>query len=113
MVTSDTGIADKISVDIKRGRDFQTLAQLVYCCEGIPDPRFPSAANLEIWLHREDAPRANFKHAINQVLTTFWHLANVQGLNDGFIKMEKRVSPAEFIFIGKCPPDHPTTVNWI
>lgn len=99
-VSCDDGIADKINVDIKRGRNFQSLAQMVYCCHGIPDQLIPTATKLEQWLSKADKPTPLFKKTINDVLTEFWHLANTRGLDRAFRKIDKRVAPIEFVFIG-------------
>jgi len=99
-VSCDGGIADKINVDIKRGRNFQSLAQLTFCCHGIPAMLIPTATKLEQWLSNADPPNPLFKKTINDVLIEFWHLANIKGLDRAFTKIDKRVAPIEFVFIG-------------
>ncbi|CCM05005.1 uncharacterized protein FIBRA_07204 [Fibroporia radiculosa] len=99
-VGSDGGITSCIDVDMKRGRDFQTLAQLVYCCYNFPDQTVPTPQKMEGWLTSMDPPSATFKQEINDVLTEFCHLANTRHLNTAFSKIPKRVAPVEFVFCG-------------
>lgn len=100
-VNSENGLAHVLEWDTKRGRDFQCLAQLVYCCDLLPDHALPTAQKLEKWLARVDNPNHNFKTHINDVLTVFWHIATSPELNAGFVQVEKRVAPVEFVFIGE------------
>lgn len=99
-VTSVTGIADQINVDLTRGRDFQSVGQFVYCCDGLPEARVPTAQKLEQWLNRMDSPSDRFKKSIQEALQRFWVLASTPGLNAGFTKVKQRVAPVEFVFIG-------------
>ncbi|KAI0682981.1 hypothetical protein BC835DRAFT_1260395, partial [Cytidiella melzeri] len=94
------GIAAQIEVDTTRGRDFQAVAQLVYCCEGIPDQRFPTASKLDQWLHRKDYPRPSLKDEITKTMQMFQHIASTPGLDMGFTQVKNRVAPVEFVFIG-------------
>lgn len=99
-LTSEDGLSTRISVDLKRGRDFQSLAQLVYCCYGIPDRRVPSAQKLDEWISQPIEPTHEFKNAMNGVLATFWYLADEARFNKGFVRFKERVAPVEFVFIG-------------
>lgn len=99
-LNSDESLGDKIQVDLKRGRDFQSLAQLVYCCDGIPEPRIPTATKLEAWMALSDKPLRDFQKTIDDVLSKFWWIASKSELNMGFVKIDKRVAPVEFVFIG-------------
>ncbi|KAH7913136.1 hypothetical protein BJ138DRAFT_1059555 [Hygrophoropsis aurantiaca] len=99
-VTSEQGLGVVVQWDTKRGRDFQCIAQFVYCCDGLPDHLLPTAQKLEKWLIRVDSPPPTFKTQMNDVLKAFWHIANTDGLNAAFKKVEKRVAPVEFVFIG-------------
>ncbi|EGN99785.1 hypothetical protein SERLA73DRAFT_179998 [Serpula lacrymans var. lacrymans S7.3] len=99
-VDGDDGLASVLTWDIKRGRDFQCIAQFVYCCDGLPDHLLPTAQKLEKWLVRVDSPPHTFKQQISDVLSEFWHIAKTPALNAAFVKVDKRVAPVEFVFIG-------------
>ncbi|GBE81572.1 hypothetical protein SCP_0313010 [Sparassis crispa] len=99
-ISSDDGLTSVIDVDTKRGRDFQCLSQLVYCCDGYPEHLLPTSQKMESFVSRMDVPNAVFKTAIKDVLTEFWHIANTPQLNAAFTNIPKRVAPAEFVFIG-------------
>ncbi|EMD37632.1 hypothetical protein CERSUDRAFT_94633 [Gelatoporia subvermispora B] len=99
-VNSDGGLTEIIDVDMKRGRDFQCLAQLVYCCDSYPEQVMPTPQKLETWLLRTDPPSEVFQKAIQEVLTEFWHIAHTPHLNDAFTQIAKRVAPIEFVFVG-------------
>jgi len=99
-VTSDGGLSTIIDWDTSRGRDFQCLAQLVYCCDGLPQQLLPTNQKLEKWLIRIDKPTPAFKTQINSVLSAFWYIASTKGLDKGFTEIGKRVAPVEFVFIG-------------
>ena len=102
-LTAEDGLSSRISVDLKRGRDFQSLAQLVYCCDGLPERRVPSPQKLDEWVARPGAPPQAFKGALNGVLATFWYLADEPRFNKGFVRFKERVAPVEFVFIGAPP----------
>lgn len=104
-VSSDNGLTTIIDVDMKRGRDFQSLAQLVYCCDNYPEHSIPTAPKMEQWVARAEHPPHAFKTAINDVLTSFWHIASDRSLNAAFTKIQKRVAPIEFVFIGMFSAD--------
>lgn len=101
MLTSEGGLQSKIDVEFGRGRDFQVLASLVYCCESIPTRSLANSTKLEAFLSRTDSPRAEFKKSIQDVLTSFWHIADKPELNVAFRNVKQRVAPVEFVFIGK------------
>lgn len=99
-VNSEDGLAKVLEWDTKRGRDFQCIAQMVYCCGSLPDQALPTAQKLERWLSRVDRPGDGFKSHIVDALNTFWHIASTPELNAAFHRVEKRVAPVEFVFIG-------------
>ncbi|KZT04641.1 uncharacterized protein LAESUDRAFT_657375 [Laetiporus sulphureus 93-53] len=99
-ISNDDGLTTKIDVDMKRGRDFQSLAQLVYCCDNYPEHSTPTAQKMEQWVSRAEAPSPAFKTAIGNVLTKFWYLADSPDYNHAFKNIHKRVAPIEFVFIG-------------
>jgi hypothetical protein len=100
-VTIDGGLVDVITFDDTRGRAFQNIAQLVYCCAGLPSAqRIPSAAKLEKWLMAPDEqPSAAFRDAMGQVLDRLWELARSTEYDAAF-RLKAKVSPVEFVFIG-------------
>ncbi|CDO77687.1 hypothetical protein BN946_scf184969.g38 [Trametes cinnabarina] len=99
-IQREDGLTRVINVDVGRGRDFQIIAQLVYCCDLYPEHAQPSAKNLEKWLQRTDKPDPQFQKTMKDVLTKFWHIANQPEYNHGFTRITKRVAPAEFVFTG-------------
>ncbi|KAH7888574.1 hypothetical protein F5I97DRAFT_1803315 [Phlebopus sp. FC_14] len=99
-VNCEGGLGQVLEWDTKRGRDFQCIAQLVYCCDSLPDHALPTAQKLEKWLLRLDKPNQTFQTQISNVLTEFWHVATSHELNAAFTQVDKRVAPVEFVFIG-------------
>ncbi|KAI0633716.1 hypothetical protein C8Q77DRAFT_1157884 [Trametes polyzona] len=99
-VLQEDGLTQKINVDVGRGRDFQLIAQVVYCCHEYPEHAQPNARNLELWLSRPDMPLPHFRDTMIAVLTRFWYIADKDHLNYPFTNIGKRVSPAEFVFTG-------------
>jgi hypothetical protein len=101
-LTIDGGLIDKISFDDSRGRAFQNIAQLVYCCAGLPvTQRIPTAAKLEKWLNSQDErPSAAFKYAMADVLGRLWELASSEELDTPFRQFKAKVAPVEFVYIG-------------
>ena len=99
-VTIEDGLVDVIMFDDTRGRAFQNVAQLVYCCEGLPSTqRIPSAAKLEKWLKAPDEhPTALFQDVMDAVLDRLWELARSTEYDAAF-RLKCKVSPIEFVFI--------------
>ncbi|KAI0291383.1 hypothetical protein B0F90DRAFT_1777103 [Multifurca ochricompacta] len=97
-VTIDGGLVDMIAFDDTRGRAFQNVAQLVYCCSGLPaDQRVPTALKLDKWLTTSPGEFAS-GHGI--VLSRMWELATNRELDAPFRRHKAKVSPVEFVFIG-------------
>ncbi|EPS97578.1 hypothetical protein FOMPIDRAFT_99127 [Fomitopsis schrenkii] len=99
-INCDNGLTTIIDVDMRRGRDFQTLAQFVYCCWFYPERMAPSAPKMEQWLSNDEEPDGVFKTAMKEALTKFWHIGDTKSLNYPFTRIQKRVAPIEFVFIG-------------
>lgn len=97
----DGGLSDVLEWDTKRGRDFQNIAHMVFCCDGLPDELLPTAQKIEKWISRVDKPPGQFKADIEEVLTAFWRIASNKKYNEAFTKVTQRIAPVEFIFIGK------------
>lgn len=104
-IDAPDGIPSVIDISLERGRSFQSLAQLVYCCHSYPETVTPSAGKIEQFLNGEDEPSNKFKREMVDVMTAFWHIANTEHLRYGFKKVKARVAPVEFVFIGTffCP----------
>jgi hypothetical protein len=52
------------------------------------------------WLTRADPPGQQFKQDIDQALDEFGRIATDPTLRMGFTKINKRIAPVEFVFIG-------------
>jgi len=99
-VAVDGGLTAVLDWDTKRGRDFQNIAYLVCCCDGLPTvEQIPTNQKMEKWLSRIDPPLQSFKAEIEEVLRDFWKIAADPELNGG-LQNGKRLAPVEFIFIG-------------
>lgn len=92
-----------IDIDVKRGRNFQLLAQVAYYCHSIPEQVFPSLQKLEAWVSDPTPLSATFKEDIKNVMQAFWDIVNdaESELAAAFTRLSQRVAPAEFVFIGK------------
>ncbi|KAI6046100.1 hypothetical protein EDC04DRAFT_1872864 [Pisolithus marmoratus] len=99
-VNTEGALAQVLEWDTRRGRDFQCIAQMVYCCDSLPEHALPTAQKLEKWLSRIDKPTHSFKARIDNTLNAFWHIADADNLNAAFNQVDKRVAPVEFVFIG-------------
>ncbi len=99
-INSDTGLTNHIELDTSRGRDFQAIAQMVFCCDGLPEQRFPTAHKLDVWLQQTEPPKKAFKDAVKECLRVFRFVASTPGYDVGFKEVKNRVAPAEFVFIG-------------
>jgi len=100
-VAVDGGLSDVLEWDTKRGRDFQNIVHMVFCCDGLPEELLPTAQKIEKWISRIDNPPEQFKADIEEVLTAFWRIASSKNYNEAFTKITQRIAPVEFIFIGK------------
>ncbi|KAJ6598980.1 hypothetical protein DFH09DRAFT_1303546 [Mycena vulgaris] len=99
-ISIEGGLSQVLDWDTKRGREFQNVAQLVYCCDGYPDSEnVPTAPKMESWIGRDDPPREGFKQDIDKALEEFGLLAVDDQLNMGF-NIGKKLAPVEFVFIG-------------
>ncbi|KAH8119271.1 hypothetical protein DFH11DRAFT_1686192 [Phellopilus nigrolimitatus] len=97
---ADDGLGTRILWDSRRGKHFQCLAQMIYCCERLPLRSDPSSAKLTSWLHRLDAPGQQFKQEIENVLNSYWIIASSEDLRAPFTVVKQMVAPVEFVFIG-------------
>jgi len=97
----ENGLSQVLQWDTKRGRDFQCIAQFIYCCDGLPEQLFPTAPKMEKWLTRVDKPSQSFQALISDVLSEFWLIATTAQLKYGFTGIDKRVAPIEFVFVGR------------
>ncbi|KAF8585948.1 hypothetical protein K439DRAFT_1659991 [Ramaria rubella] len=99
-VNSDDGLTDHIKWDVSRGRDFQGVAQLCFCCWNLPSYSMPSVPKVEKWLTTGGMPSNKFKAQVTSVLESFLYLATEPEYRQGFTQVDKRVAPVEFVFIG-------------
>ncbi|KAJ3541922.1 hypothetical protein NMY22_g3705 [Coprinellus aureogranulatus] len=100
-IHNEGGLASLIRLEVKRGRDFQNLAHMVFCCEGLPfEERFATSHKVTPWMNREEAPSSSLKKAVEHTLRDFVTIATDKRYNQGFRTIEKKVAPVEFIFIG-------------
>ncbi|PPQ98551.1 hypothetical protein CVT24_004042 [Panaeolus cyanescens] len=100
-VVVEGGLLEVIEWDTKRGRDFQNIAHMVYCCDGIENEPIPTAQKIEKWISRVDPPSSSFKKDIEDVLRGFWVLATDDRLKVALgSRVAQRIAPVEFIFIG-------------
>src|SRR5579863_704523 len=97
------GLASHVDFDTKRGRTFQNLASMLYCCEEVDLRRTPSAMQLEKWLSDLTGPSQTFKFRMERMLSNLLEIACDTSLNKGFTGFSAKVSPAEFVFIGRRP----------
>lgn len=70
------GITSFINIDVKRGRNFQLVAQLAYFCFCIPE-QTPSFSKLDVWLMDPEPLPTSFQKDVGDVLREFWHIASV------------------------------------
>lgn len=103
----ENGLRELFQWDVARGRDFQNIAHLIYCCDKLENEdrqELPTASKIDVWLRRTDEPDPRFQKRINDVLDFMTYLAGRDarrdGLVNGFVAVGKRVAPVEFVFIG-------------
>ena len=102
-VSISGGLASHVEFDMKRGRTFQNLASMLYCCQEVDLQRTPSAIQLERWLNEPQGVSRTFKSRVERMLSNLLEIASDQALNKGFTGFSAKVSPAEFVFIGTRP----------
>ncbi|KDQ53547.1 hypothetical protein JAAARDRAFT_136960 [Jaapia argillacea MUCL 33604] len=99
-ITSDDGLSSVIQFDQKRGRDYHNLAGLVFLCFSLPTRESVTEAKMRKWLSKNEEPDEDFKTDVTAVLREMWEIATTKRLNQAFVKIENRVAPVEFVFIG-------------
>jgi hypothetical protein len=102
------GLSTHVEFDKKRGRTFQNLASMLYCCEEVDLQRTPSAIQLERWLNDLKGPSKVFKTRVERMLSNLLEIARDQALNRGITGFSAKVSPAEFVFIGMWSSPRPS-----
>jgi hypothetical protein len=102
------GLSGHVEFDKKRGRTFQNLSSMLYCCEEVDLQRTPSALQLERWLNEPKGPSKIFKSRVERMLSNLVAIAKDTDLNKGFTGFSAKVSPAEFVFIGMWSPPRPS-----
>lgn len=101
------GLSSHVEFDMKRGRTFQNIASMLYCCEEVDLQRTPSAIQLERWLNDLKGPSNYFKSRLERMLSNLLEIASDKAMNRGFTGFSAKVSPAEFVFIGMCSSPRP------
>ena len=99
-VSISGGLGSHVEFDSKRGRTFQNLASMLYCCEDVDLRRTPSAIQLEKWLNGPKGPTRIFRSRMERTLSSLLEITSDKALNKGFTGFSAKVSPAEFVFIG-------------
>ena len=94
------GLGRQVEFDSKRGRTFQNLASILYCCEDVDLRRIPSAIQLEKWLNVSTEPTRTFRDRMERTLSSLLEITSNKATNKGFTGFSAKVSPAEFVFIG-------------
>jgi hypothetical protein len=102
------GLSSHVEFDMKRGRTFQNLSAMLYCCEEVDLQRTPSAVQLERWLDEPKGPSRIFKSRMERMLSNLVEVAGDKALNQGFTGFSAKVSPAEFVFIGMWSSPQPS-----
>ena len=99
-ISINGGLRSHVNFDSKRGRTFQNLAAMLYCCEDADLPRTPSAPQLEKWLTGPKVPTLIFRSKMERTLSSLLEITRDQALNKGFTRFSAKLSPAELVFIG-------------
>ncbi|KAF8907266.1 hypothetical protein CPB84DRAFT_1674984 [Gymnopilus junonius] len=101
-ISLENGLGEKLQWDTKRGREFQNLAHMIFCCDGLPEQHLPSPQKMEKWMSRMEEPPREFRDRMDDVLRCLWVLATESSYNQAFTgkKITQRIAPVEFIFIG-------------
>lgn len=93
------GISDNMDLDHARGRDFQNLAQTIYCINQLPNQVHGTTMQIEKWFNKEDPPPAATRQKFHDIFKVFREIARHKQLKLP-LKRPSRVAPAEFIMIG-------------
>ncbi|KAI0268676.1 hypothetical protein BC834DRAFT_648169 [Gloeopeniophorella convolvens] len=99
-ISINGGLASHVDFDARRGRTFQNLASVLYCCDDIDAKRTPSAIQLERWLSTPEAPSGALRERVENALSTLLEITADATLDKPFTGFSAKVSPAEFVFIG-------------
>ncbi|KAF8195808.1 hypothetical protein K438DRAFT_1826554 [Mycena galopus ATCC 62051] len=100
-ISVDEGLSTKLTWETKRGREWQNVAQFVYCCDGADEENVPTQHKMDKWLSRVDAPGEQFKREIDEALAEFVYIASDNALfKIAFDRQHPRIAPIEFVFIG-------------
>ncbi|OCB92199.1 hypothetical protein A7U60_g409 [Sanghuangporus baumii] len=89
-------ISDALEWAKTRGRDFHSVATIIYLIEKGRSVSYPAVTALEKWLRRVTPPTREFKNHVMDVFTIFRHLVLTKKHSIVFQK-PTRVSPIEFV----------------
>ena len=93
------GISENMDLNHARARDFQNLAQTIYCIDQLPAQVHGTTMQIEKWLTREEQPSVDNRKRLHDVFEIFREIARNKQLKTP-LKKPSRVAPAEFIMIG-------------
>lgn len=93
------GISENMDLNHARSRDFQNIAQTLYCIDQLPDQVHGTTMQVEKWLTREEEPSEATRKRMHDVFRIFREIARNKQLRTT-LKKPSRVAPAEFIMIG-------------
>ncbi|KAJ7094685.1 hypothetical protein B0H15DRAFT_798834 [Mycena belliarum] len=112
-VSLEGGLGTVLDWDTRRGREFQNVAQFVYCCDGYPDAHnVPTAPKMETWLSRKDDPGERFKQDIDRALDEFGRIVADSRLNWGFA-IGKKLAPVLSFFRSAGRETYPVCCNQV
>lgn len=98
-ISIEDGLAAKINFDTSNARDFQNIAGMIYCCYNLTSELAPLTIPLSKWLSAQmEPPDEEFRNEMENVLRSMWVIGS--DYNEAFVRIEKKVAPIEFIFIG-------------
>lgn len=93
------GISENMDLNHARARDFQNIAQTMYCIDQLPDQVQGTTMQVEKWLTREEEPSESTRKRMHDVFRIFRDIVRDRQLRTP-LKKPSRVAPAEFIMIG-------------
>jgi hypothetical protein len=92
------GISENMDLNHARARDFQNLAQTIYCIDQLPNQVHGTTMQIDKWLTNEE-PSPSIRKKIHDVFRIYRDIARNKQLKIP-LKKPSRVAPAEFIMIG-------------
>jgi hypothetical protein len=98
-VADENTLGEHLTWDTNRGRDYQGVAYMVYCCDCYPTEECPTALKVMKWSEQlERLPNDQFQTMMRETMKTYLLLAS--DLQYKWAFSGKKISPVEFTFIG-------------